>query len=100
MYIRQIFLIQMKYPSAKYVLSYGRANRVSYISLLFLTPCIYPKVRFDLLRLQKRPSAVAKHCDFRLGNCTFGKLGKYLRKLLLGKMPLGKYLMINRLKAI
>ena len=49
MYIRQILLIQMEYSSAKHVSfarniyiyicwSYGRANRVSYISLLFLTP--------------------------------------------------------------
>ena len=30
----------MKYPSAKHV-SYGRANRVSYASLLFLTPWFY-----------------------------------------------------------
>ena len=36
LYIRQIFLIQMEYPSAKHVKSYGRANRVSCISLLFL----------------------------------------------------------------
>ena len=33
-----IFHIQMEYPSAKHVYSYGRANRVSYISLLFFTP--------------------------------------------------------------
>ena len=36
MYIGQIFYIQMEYPSAKY----GRANRVSYNSLLFLTPWV------------------------------------------------------------
>ena len=33
-----IFHIQMEYPSAQHAESYGRANRVSYISLLFLTP--------------------------------------------------------------
>ena len=30
----------MEYSSAKLALSYGRANRVSYISLLFLTPWV------------------------------------------------------------
>ena len=33
-----IFLIQMEYPSEKHVYTYGRAGRVSCISLLFYTP--------------------------------------------------------------
>ena len=37
-----IFLIHMEFPSAKHTYSYGRANRVTYISLLFLTPWLYP----------------------------------------------------------
>ena len=41
----RIFLIKMEYPSAKHVQSYGRANRVSYISLLFLTPWYYPLIQ-------------------------------------------------------
>jgi len=50
-YLFWIFHIQMEYPYAKHALSYGRANHVSCISLLFLTPwCILDgRVEFIVL---------------------------------------------------
>ena len=43
----KLFILNISYtngvPSAKHVYSYGRENRVSYISLLFLTPWSVPR---------------------------------------------------------
>ena len=68
----------MEHPSAKHVLSYGRANRVSYISLLFLIPCLEPSIIYIVMI----NTIVIIMYDFKSYNLLFIILSKYNVKCL------------------